>query len=592
MTAGDKGRKSGGGMDYDPVRLELIKNAMGSVVDEMVLTVVRIAYSSIMKDTMDLSSAFCDRQGRMIAQGLSVPLHLGSFPDAMDAVREKFGDALENGDVVVLNDPYHGGMHLPDIFMFKPVFVSGRHLGYAVIVAHHNDVGGRVPGSSAADSTEIYQEGIRLPPVRLRRRGVLDEALLDTILLNVRVPDTVAGDLDAQLAACRIAERGIAELAERYGVDELERAFEALLDYSERGARAAIRALPDGCYRFVDHLDDDGVHPGQPVRIELALTIAGDNVEADFEGSSPQVAGAINATYSFTKSAVYFALRSIVREDIPNNEGFFRPITVKAPEGSVLNPRLPAACAARGVTGFRTIDTMFGALAQVVPERVRAAGEGGTTSYSLASTDENGRFSLFREAVMGAWGAGARWDGVDGVANPAANISNAPVELVEHQAPVLIERYALAPDSGGAGARRGGLAAERQFRILADRASLQLRSDRRHHPPYGIEGGHAGAPSATFVSSNDGWELLPTKFIRQLRRGQSIRHVTAGGGGFGDPSGRNPEAVLADVRNGKVSVAAARDLYRVAILSRPWRIDEEATARLRREGAAARRDVN
>lgn len=572
-------------MTYDPVRLELIKNAIGSVVDEMVLTVVRIAFSSIMKDTMDLSSAFCDRQGRMIAQGLSVPLHLGSFPDAMDAVREKFGDSLEDGDVVVLNDPYHGGMHLPDIFMFKPVFVDGGHLGYSVIVAHHNDVGGRVPGSSAADSTEIFQEGIRLPPVKLYEHGVLNKALMDTILLNVRVPDTVAGDLEAQLAACRIADRGMAELAHRYGVAELERAFDALLDYSERGARAAIGALPDGCYRFTDHLDDDGINPGQPVRVNLALTVAGDTVTADFEGSSPQVAGAINATFSFTKSAVYFAIRSIVREDVPNNSGFFRPIIVKAPMGTVLNPRLPAACAARGVTGFRVIDTMFGALAQIVPDRVRAAGEGGTTSYSLASSDAGGRLNLFREAVMGAWGAGARWDGVDGVANPAANISNAPVELVEHQAPVLIERYGLAEDTGGAGTMRGGLAVERQFRILAERASLQLRSDRRYHPPYGIAGGNPGAPSSTEVSTDAGWEQLPTKFIKVLKRGQSVRHVTAGGGGYGDPKMRDPQAVLADVRDGKVSLKAAMDIYGVKIVSRPWRIDDDETARLRNPAA-------
>jgi len=575
-------------MSYDPVRLELIKNALGSVVDEMVLTVVRIAYSSIMKDTMDLSSAFCDRKGRMIAQGLSVPLHLGSFPDAMAAVLAAYPGGLAEGDVVVLNDPYHGGMHLPDIFMFKPVYVDGALIGYAVIVAHHNDVGGRVPGSSAADSTEVFQEGIRLPPVKLYSAGALNDALLTTIKLNVRVPDTVGGDLEAQIAACRIAERGIAELAARYGVAELERAFDALLDYSERGARAAIGALPDGTWHFVDHLDDDGVNPGKPVRIQLALTIAGDTLTADFAGSSPQVQGAINATNSFTKSAVYFAVRSVVRDDLPNNAGFFRPIVVKAPAGSVLNPLPPAACAARGVTGFRAIDAMFGALAQIVPDRVRAAGEGGTTSYSLASTGADGRFNLFREAVMGAWGAGAAWDGVDGVANPAANISNAPVELVEHQAPVLVERYALAGDSGGAGEKRGGLAVERQFKILAEKASLQLRSDRRNHPPYGISGGTPGAASSTHLSSGDGWELLPTKFIKPLKRGDSVRHVTAGGGGFGDPFARDALAVLADVRNGKVSVEAARRDYGVVITKNPWRIDEAATEeRRRRPGAAA-----
>jgi len=571
---------------HDPIRLELIKNALGSVVDEMVLTVVRIAYSSIMKDTMDLSSAYFDRHGRMIAQGLSVPLHLGSFPDAVDAVREAFGGNLVPGDVVILNDPYHGGMHLPDIFMVKPVFIGDVHFGYAVIVAHHNDVGGRVPGSSAADSTEIFQEGLRIPPAKLYEAGRLNDALIKLIRLNVRVPDTVAGDLDAQLAACRIAERGVLELVQRYGIEELEESFEQLLDYSERLTRAAIRELPDGCYRFQDHLDDDGVNPGTPVRIALALTIDGDRVSADFTGSSPQVAGAINATCSFTKSAVYFAIRSIIKGDVPNNSGYFRPIEVIAPEGTVLNPRVPAACAARGVTGFRVIDTMFGALAQVVPDRVRAAGEGGTTSYSLASHDADGQFNLFREAVMGAWGAGRDWDGVDGVANAAANISNAPAELVEHQAPVVIERYALARDSGGAGRKRGGMAVERQFRILSDRASLQLRSDRREHPPYGIDGGASGAPSKTWISDGDNWQLMPTKFVKPLRAGQRVRHVTAGGGGFGNPAERDAERVLRDVRDGKVSVEAARQTYCVEILTCPWRIDEAATQALRSQVSA------
>lgn len=568
-------------MKYDPVRLELIKNAIGAVVDEMVLTVVRVAYSSIMKDTMDLSSAFFDRRGRMIAQGLSVPLHLGSFPDAMAAVLNEFGDDISEGDVVVLNDPYHGGMHLPDIFVFMPVYKEHRHLGFAVLVAHHNDVGGRVAGSSAADSTEIFQEGIRLSPVKLYERGIRNEALFRTLCLNVRVPDTVSGDLDAQLAACRICERGMNEVADRYGVGELEKAFDALLDYSERGARSAIEAIPNGSYEFTDYLDDDGVNIGQPVKIKVRLDVSGDEIVADFAGTSPQVGGAINATYSFTKSAVYFAIRSIIAEDLPNNSGFFRPITVKAPEGSVLNPRFPAACAARGVTGFRAIDTLFGALAQIVPERVRAAGEGGTTSYSLASYDAHGNLNLFREAIMGAWGAGRNWEGIDGVANPAANIGNAPVELVEHQAPVLIEKYGLASDTGGAGETRGGLAVERQFRLLAERARLQLRSDRRQHPPPGLFGGQAGAPSKTYICMNGERELLPTKFIKDLRKGWRICHVTAGGGGYGDPRKRRASSVLEDVRREKISAGMAEKVYGVKVLSDPWRIDEEKTAALR-----------
>ena len=567
---------------FDPVRLELIKNAIGSVVDEMVLTVVRIAYSSIMKDTMDMSSAFCDREGRMIAQGLSLPLHLGSIPDAMDAVRAKYGDTLQQGDVVVLNDPYQGGMHLPDIFMFKPIFIERRLLGYGILVAHHNDMGGRVPGSSAADSTEIFQEGLRIPILKLYDRGEPNETLFDMIRINVRVPDMVLADMHAQLAACNIAERGMHELVQRYGVDELERFFDELLDYSEREARRTILAIPDGEYTFYDNLDDDGVNLDRPVPIGVTIRVEGDHLTADMTETSPQVGGAINSTLSFAKSAVYFAVRSIMDSDAPNNAGFFRPITVTAPLGSLVNPRSPAACAARGVSGFRLIDAMFGALAQAVPQRVRAAGEGGTTSYSIGGYDQSGRYALFREAVMGAWGGGYHREGIDGVANPAANISNAPVEMVEQQAPILVERYELVPDTGGAGTTRGGLSLERRLRYLGERATMQLRSDRRHHPPYGLFSGMPGSPSSNTLIDGERSESLPTKFTRPLTKGQVVRHVTAGAGGYGDPFAREPVLVLRDVRDGKVTVEAAARDYGVIVERDPWRVNDESTAARRK----------
>ena len=568
-------------MASDPVRLELVKNAVGSVVDEMVLTVVRIAYSSILRDTMDLSTAFCDPMGRMVAQGLSLPLHLGSIPDAMESVRCKYPEGLKPGDVVVLNDPYLGGMHLPDIFMFQPVFSRSVLLGYAVVVAHHNDMGGRVPGSSAADSTEIFQEGLRIPVLKLYADGIRNDTLYEIIRINVRVPDVVLGDLAAQVAACRIAECGMQELAERYGEAQLLCYFEDLLDYSEREARRSIRAIPDGTYRFVDHLDDDGVHPDQPVRIEVAVTVADDHLTVDLAGTSAQVDGAINATLSFAKSAAYFAVRAIMDQDVPNNAGFFRPIRLVAPCGSLFNPCPPAAVAARGVSGFRLIDALFGALAQAVPDRVRAAGEGGTTSYSIAARDADGRFVLFREAMMGAWGAGAGRDGIDGAANPACNIGNAPVEAVEHQAPVRVERYELLPDSGGAGEFRGGMSVVRELRFLGQRATLQLRSDRRRFPPYGLGGGEAGGPSATLLHDGTAWRELPTKFTRSLRHGERLRHVTAGAGGYGNPWRRDPAAVLADVRDGKVTAAAAREKFGVAVHPHSLGIDEEGTRLLR-----------
>jgi N-methylhydantoinase B len=473
------------------------------------------------------------------------------------------------------------------------LFVGSHLLGYAVLVAHHNDMGGRVPGSSAADSTEIFQEGLRIPILKLHDRGKPNQTLLDMIAINVRIPDVVLGDIEAQVAACRIAERGMSELAERFGLAELERYFDELLDYSEREARRTIRSIPSGVYRFVDHLDDDGIHPGKPVRVSVAIHVHDDELTVDLEGTSPQVSGAINSTLSFAKSAVYFAVRSVMESDAPNNAGFFRPIHVKAPLGCLVNPKPPAACAARGVSGFRVIDAMFGAFAQAIPERVRAAGEGGTTSYSFGCYDTDGRFTLFREALMGAWGAGQHKEGIDGVANPAANISNAPIEMVENQAPIRIERYELAPDSGGPGQWRGGMSVVRQLRFLGERATLQLRSDRRDHPPYGLAGGRPGAASNNLLEDGGEWRRLPTKFTRPLAKGQALRHTSAGGGGFGDPLWRDPALVLADVRDGKVTPEGAERDYGVHVAGPPWHVDAEATTRLRatRNAAPTREDA-
>jgi len=570
-------------MAFDPVRLEVMQNALGSVADEMILTVVRIAYSSIMKDTMDLSAAICDRSGLMVAQGHGLPGHMGSIPDAMAAVLTQFQGHLAEGDVVILNDPYHGGMHLPDIFMFKPIFAGDYLMGYAVSVAHHNDVGGRVAGSSAADSTEIYQEGIRLPPVKLYERGVPNDALFRVLALNVRLPDAMLGDLQAQVAACRIAERGMHELVARYGVAQLERDFADLLDYSEREARRTIRAIPDGTYTFSDFLDDDGVNFDQPVPLRATVVVDGDELTVDLEGSSPQVKGAINSTLSYIKSGVYFTVRTLMDADVPNNAGFFRPIHVTAPIGSIANPRPPAAVAARGVSGHRIMDAVNGAMAQAVPDRVRAAGEGGTTSYSIGGYDLDGRYILHREAIVGAWGGGYEREGIDAVSNPRSNISNAPIERVENQAPVMIERYELVPDSGGPGHWRGGMSIVRQIRFLGDRATMQLRSDRRRHPPYGLYGGLQGRPSNNEFDDGSGtWSTLSTKFTRSLAHGQAVRHVTAAAGGYGDPLERDPEMVLGDARNEKVTIEGAARDYGVRILSAPWRVDHDGTAELRK----------
>ena len=353
-------------MISDPIEFELFKNALFGIADEMALTVFRTTYSGVLKDNMDYSTALFDGDGVLVAQGLTLPGHLGSMPTAIAAVKQAFAGQIDPGDVFILNDPFQGGMHLPDVFIFKPIFRPGEDKGpiaWGCAVCHQTDVGGRVPGSNASDSTEIYQEGLRIPPLKFYERGQRNETLFSLIEKNVRVPVKVFGDLRAQLAACHIAEQAVIELAAHYGTETLSSYMTELVDYAERMTRAALRDLPEGVYDFLDHIDDDGIDVGKPIPLKVTITKSGDAIAVDWTGSAPQVKGAINNTLSYTKSASYCAIRSILPQNIPTNEGVFRAITVTAPQGTIANMVLPGACAARGLTGFRMVDCMFGALA-------------------------------------------------------------------------------------------------------------------------------------------------------------------------------------------------------------------------------------
>ena len=367
---------------FDPIELELLKNALESVVDEMALTVVRTAYSTNLKNSMDFSTGLLDPDGNLVAQGLCLPLHLGSLPDGLAAVLNRYQDDIQNGDVFMLNDPYEGGTHLPDIYLYKPIFIDGTLLGFASTIAHHTDIGGRVAGGNACDSTEIYQEGLRIPPVKLYEAGRPITALFDILERNVRVPRNALGDLRAQLAACHICERACQTMANRRGLERLKASFSELLAYTERLTRAEISAFPDGVYTFTDQIDDDGIDP-DPIPITCKLTVSGNRLTADFEGTAPQVRGAINSALSFTKSVVYACLRCLMSPDVPTNSGCFRCIDVRVPEATLANPVMPAPVAARGLTGFRLANTIMGALAQMAPDRVPACEVGGDTGISI-----------------------------------------------------------------------------------------------------------------------------------------------------------------------------------------------------------------
>ena len=563
----------------DPITTEIIKNALASLVDEMAYTVIQTAHSEIVKDVMDFSTACCDARGRMLAQGKTIAMHLGAVPEAMEAVTLRFQNDIFPGDVFVLNDPYEGGMHLPDVFMLKPVFLSGQLFGWTVAIAHQTDMGGRVPGSNASDSTEIYQEGLRIPPVKLYDRSQKNETLMRILEKNVRVPDRVIGDWAAQLAACHIGERGMLELAHRYGAELLNGYFEDLLDYSERILRQEIQSWPDGRYEFVDYIDDDGIS-SDPIPIRVALTVHEDHLTVDFNGSAPSVRGALNSTLSFTKSCTYLSVRCMLREDIPNNAGFFRPIEVLAPEGSVVNPLPPSACAARALTGYRIVDTVFGALAQIVPGRVPAAGEGGNTVVCISGTRPDGRPFIVVDMLCGAWGGRRDRDGVDGVTNAAQNLSNTPVEVLETEYPILIEQYGFVEDTCGAGTFRGGLSIERHYRLLAEEAMLQLRSDRATFRPWGLQGGQPGSPSTNTLTRDGADRTLPSKVSMSLRRADVIRHQMPGAGGYGDPLERDPERVVEDVLDGRISRDFALREHRV-VVSANGALDVPATAEWR-----------
>lgn len=566
----------------DPVTLELVKNRLVSIADEMALTITRTARSILVKEALDFSTALFDGDGEMIAQGTCLPLHLGALPFAVAAVRREFKQDMHPGDLFALNDPYDGGTHLPDIACVKPVFLGSALVGFSACLVHMTDIGGRVPGGNATDSTEIYQEGLCLPPVALVRKGIFERTVFDIIARNVRVPEVVLGDLRSQVAACHVGERGLLELVALHGLASFQRLCGELLDYTERFTRAQIAKLPEGTYSFIDHLDGDGLDD-RPIELRVTLSVVADSLTVDFTGSSAQARGAINSVLPFTASATYACVRSIFDRSLPNNAGTFRPIRIVAPEGSIVNPVAPAAVAARGITAFRLADALFGALAQVQPNLVPAAGGSSPeVGLSFGGRDANGKPFVFVDFLVGSWGGGPWRDGMDGCTGMIANVSNTPAEIIESELPLRVTRYGFVPDTAGPGRWRGGLSLERRILVLADRATLQVRSDRRDHPPYGLDGGGCGAPSAIAIHRADGrQEQPPSKFITEVFAGDEIWARLASGGGYGDPLDREPSRVLSDVQESKLSDTAARNQYGVVISGTSRTVDLEATVALR-----------
>lgn len=539
--------------------LETIRAALGTITDEIAVRFTRSSLSPVIRDYLDFSTAICDPAGRVVVQGFSLPLHLGAIPRAVEAVLAAFPDGLGPGDVAVLNDPYRGGMHLPDIFVVCPAHAASGLVGYVVVVAHHIDIGGRVPGGSAADSREIFEEGLRLPPVLLVEGGRRNAALEAVIRANVRLPDVLAHDLAAQEAGCRAGVEALVTLADRHG-PAYHHALAEIVEHGRRGLAATLARWPAGTYTFEDVEDHDGVSD-VPVPIKVTVTVSPTKVAVDFTGTSPQVRGSINSTLSFTESAAYAAIRSLCDDDIPVNAGFTSLVEVTAPEASVVNAAFPAGVAARGVIGYRIIESIFGALAGALPGRVPAAGDGGTSGLRIGGFDAAGRRFQCNDLVCGSWGAHPSHDGLEGAAGMAANVSNRPVEVLEREDPVRVLEYGFVPDTGGAGRFRGGLAIRRSLQLLAPEAVLNLRTHRNRTPPYGLEGGEPGTTSATYLIRGGERRVLPAKATVALVAGDVVEHTTASGGGVGEPADRDRSAIAADVADGKLSAGRARDTY-------------------------------
>jgi N-methylhydantoinase B len=502
----------------------------------------------------------------MVVQGLSLPAHLGATMPALQGCLDYFGEDINEGDILASNDPYSGASHLNDIFMFRPVYVDGKRIAFLCLILHHTDMGGRVPGGNATDSTEIQQEGLRIPPSKIYERDKPNMTLMRIIEHNVRVSDKVMGDVHSQISSLLGGEREFRKLLERYDATTLTAYIAELIDYSERLTRANIRKLPNGVGEFVDWGDDDGMPDGPAVKIAAKVTIEDETITVDFTGTSPQTSGALNPNYWFTVSMAYAVLRTVMDVELLTNAGFYRPITVIAPEGTFVNPRYPAPVGARGLGGYRVRTAVHGALAQILPDRMPACV--GTSEFAVVfAGNQPGKAFLMLEFhnVSGA-GAFPSRDGQEAGPYCLGNTANVPVEVIEAENPVRLLRYEFLPDTEGAGQYRGALGIAREYEVLAETATVQLRSDRQKFPPYGLGGGSPGAAARTIMNPGQPDERsVPSKFVMTMQRGDVLRGELPGAGGWGDPKQRDPALVLEDVRQGKVSVERALSVYGVTI---------------------------
>ncbi len=539
----------------NPVQIEIIRNALVSAAEEMSVTIWRTSRSSVVREILDYSTCLFDANGQSVAQAARMPVHLNSMAACLeDLIAHHIAiEDWHDGDVVITNDPYSGGQHLPDIQTFRPVFVDGRRIAIAGILVHHLDVGGGAPGSYYADATEVFQEGLCIPPVKIVEAGKRNEAIVKILLANSREPANVGGDFSSQLAALETGTKTIERIGRKYGPDRLSQACQHIQSASESQIRAMFAEIPNGVYTFEDFVDDDGIETDRQLRIHARLTVDNRAIEVDLSQSSAQAKGPVNCTFNMTRSAVICGALMALGREVPANAGCYRPISVKAPLGSVVNARHPAPVANRMAVGHRVVNAVMGAFAQALPDRVPASYYGVSYAYALSASTDDGGHQVYFDLECGGWGGHPHGDGANGFSCGFHNISNTPVEMIENDYPVTFLQYGLISNSGGAGKFRGGLGLVREFRLDATEGLFAANFDRFKVAPYGLFGGEPGRPGHLTLrraGADDAQPLASKVAAMALTRGDIIRVETAGGGGHGPARERNPAAILRDQTEG------------------------------------------
>lgn len=568
----------------DMFTLGVLRSLMESIPSEMAEVLKRTSYHPIFNEVLDFSTALLDDEGQLIASSMGVTVHLGALELCAKAIIDHFGkDGLKKGDVLVHNNPFPGGTHLPDVDILIPVYHNKKLVAFSVSRGHHGDIGGMHPGSFAGDTTSIFQEGVRFPPIKLYEEGRLNEGVRDLFLANVRVPLFSWGDLQAQVAGCRLGEKRIQEMFEKYGTTAMRGAMEWAMDYSEQLMRAEIDKLPDGTYTFEDYLDNDGIDKDRPVKIHVKVTIKDTSITFDFSGSDPQVKGPANCVLGVVHSATYCALFNLTDPAIPKNHGCYRPVTIIAPEGLVVNAKFPSPVVSGNTeTSSRIIDTITGALARAVPERVTGSDSGTATAHIAGGfdprTDEY--YAWYLGADPCAWGARATKDGFELAGGPriGGHVAQVPMEVFETRYPFIVDEYAYYPDSGGPGRFRGGMSGVTIMRPVGHDCEIGGANDRCVIPPYGVFGGMPGLHGENKIIHKDGRETPIDRAGGELVQDGDILYFRApGGGGYGDPLDRNLDYLQHDIEIGLVSIESARRDYGAIVDEKTGIIDRQAT---------------